>query len=425
MITRKREPHAKDFPTHSFIHHYMKHMEGLETSYIYDFWCACWLISIACGRAVIVDRPRIPVHMNMYLCLCAESGVTRKSTAVEHATKIARLFDAPERNYEIIQSRMTATQLEKKLSERTEKSGAAWGMISISEMVNFFGKARSNGIVGLLTDLYDCPQSREGGGSAGQVGETNIREVCINLITASTPSWLIEEITPSVIEGGFTSRTLFVWSEEPKKAISWPEEKEDRSAVQHTFASDLCKIRDDLHEIKNKVSINEKALAYFDRWYRTRHHYRDSFRASFGSREDSHILRLAAILCIADGTKQIQLQHIKAAVTNVIRVRDEATKLFEGLGSKTGIVIAIDRIRDTLVGAGREVVTRTDINRKVQTFIRKDQLDAIMDIMKELSMVQQFEIPSRKGGGRPVTVYRGTNAIIRKGAIDEVLLQLQ
>lgn len=419
----KREPKAKDFPAHSFIHQYMKYMEGLETSYIYDFWCACWLISMACGRNVVVDRPRIPVYMNMYLCLCAESGVTRKSTAVDHATKIARLMDQPEHNYELIQSRMTATQLEFKLSARTEKSGAAWGMISISEMVNFFGKARSNGIVGLLTDLYDCPSSREGGGSAGQVGETTIREVYINFITASTPSWLIEEITPSVIEGGFTSRTLFIWSEEPKKAISWPDENDWRGA-QHTFASDLCEIRNKLHDIKGKIQINEKARAYFDRWYRTRHHYRDSFRASFGSREDSHVLRLAAILCIADGTFQIQLQHIKAAIANVLRVRDEATKLFEGLGSKTGIVIAIDRIRDTLVGAGKDVVTGTDIYRKTQAFVRKDQLHAILDVMRELSLLQQFEMPSRAKGGRPLMVYRGTSAITRKGAIDEILLQL-
>lgn len=419
----KREPKAKDFPAHSFIHQYMRYMEGLETSYIYDFWCAAWLISMACGRNVIVDRPRIPVHMNMYLCLCAESGVTRKSTAVDHATKVARLFDFPARNYEWIQSRMTATQLEKKLSERTTKSGHAWGMISISEMVNFFGKARSNGIVGLLTDLYDCPGTREGGGSAGQVGETNIREVYINLITASTPSWLIEEITPSVIEGGFTSRTLFIWSEEPKKAISWPDENNHQGALEH-FGMELFKIRNKLNEIGNKIKINEKAKATFDRWYRTRHHYRDSFRASFGSREDSHILRVAAILCIADGTYQIQLQHIKAAIANVIRVRDEATKLFEGLGSKTGIVIAIDRIRDALVGAGKDVVTGTDIYRKTQAFVRKDQLHAILDVMRELSLLQQFEMPSRAKGGRPLMVYRGTSAITRKGAVDEILLQM-
>jgi hypothetical protein len=419
----KREPKAKDFPAYSFIHQYMKHMEGLETSYIYDFWCACWLISIACGRNVIVDRPRIPVYMNMYLCLCAESGVTRKSTAVEAATKVARLFDAISKKYEIIQSRMTATQLEKKLTERTERSGGAWAMISISEMVNFFGKARSNGIVGLLTDLYDCPKTREGGGSAGQVGETTIRDVFITLITASTPSWLIEEITPSVIEGGFTSRTLFVWSEEPKREISWPEEKSSNHPEEQ-FASDLFKIRSKLDEIKGRITINEKARSAFDRWYRTRHHFRDSFRASFGSREDSHILRVAAILCIADGTFQIQLQHIKAAIANVIKVRDEATKLFEGLGSKTGIVIAIDRIRDTLIGAGKEVVTGTDLYRKTSPFIRKDQLHAILDIMRELSLLQHFEIPSKRQGGRPLSVYRGTSAITRKGAVDEILLQL-
>jgi hypothetical protein len=249
-----------------------------------------------------------------------------------------------------------------------------------------------------------------------------MRNVYVNLLTASTPTWLMQEITPSIIEGGFTSRTLFVWSEEPKDQISWPSEK-DTDEQREQLLTHLRSIHDMVRSVK-EIGINETAKKRFDSWYRNRHIYRDSFRASFGGREDSHILRLAAILCISDGTYQIQLQHIKAAIEHVTQVRDKAVGLFEGIGSRTATVIAIDRIRDALIGAGREVVTATDIARKTQTFINAEKRQAILDIMHEMSMIQKFMIPAKAKGGRPLTVYRGTKALVRKGAVDEVIGQL-
>jgi hypothetical protein len=417
----KREPQAKDFHPSSFIHQYMKYMEGLETSYVYDFWCACWLVSMACGRDVVVARPRIPIYMNMYLCLVADSAVTRKSTSVVHATQLAKRTDYGKPRYEWIESRMSVARLETRMSDLSDRENKAWAAISVSEMVNFFGKARSTGIVGLLTDLYDCPTSRIGGGTNASPSDTHLKNVFISLLTASTPTWLMQEITPSIIEGGFTSRCIFVWSEEPKTSISWPHDMEVERY--NALITSLYEIRSRILTL-GSIGINDKAKKRFDSWYRSRHIYRDSFRASFGGREDSHVLRLAAILCISDGTYQIQLQHIEAAIKYVIQVRDKAVGLFEGIGSRTATVIAIDRIRDALIGSGREVVTGTDLARKTQAFISGEKRQAILDIMHEMSLLQVFTIPAKKQGGRPLTVYRGTKHLTRKGAVDEIITQL-
>ena len=60
----------------------MDYMSYVETAESYDFWCAVWAIGDACGRRVYVDRPNIPVYLNWYIILAAESGSTRKSTAI-------------------------------------------------------------------------------------------------------------------------------------------------------------------------------------------------------------------------------------------------------------------------------------------------------------------------------------------------------
>ena len=75
-------------PEGTFIHDYMAAQKGLETATAYDFWCAVWVLSSTLGRSVYVDRPRIPVYLNWYVLLVAETGVTRKSTAVVRARKL-------------------------------------------------------------------------------------------------------------------------------------------------------------------------------------------------------------------------------------------------------------------------------------------------------------------------------------------------
>ena len=80
--------YRKLVPSDSFIGQYMDYMSGVETPEAYDFWCAVWAIGVCCGRSVYVDRPRLPVHLNWYIVLTAESGTTRKSTAVRFIEKI-------------------------------------------------------------------------------------------------------------------------------------------------------------------------------------------------------------------------------------------------------------------------------------------------------------------------------------------------
>ena len=74
--------YKKLVPPNSFIGQYMEYMSYVETAESYDFWCAVWAIGDTCGRNTYVSRPNTPVYLNWYLILAAESGSTRKSTAI-------------------------------------------------------------------------------------------------------------------------------------------------------------------------------------------------------------------------------------------------------------------------------------------------------------------------------------------------------
>jgi len=223
-------------PKDSFIGRYLDFMKDSETPEVYDFWTALWLMSVAVGRRIVVDRPNAPVFLNWYIVLVGESGITRKSTSVRAAKSLAyKLVDDPK---QVVSSRITPQMVEQMLAERPTMH------ICISEMVTAFGKmaGSAHALPGLLTDLYDCPDKRLGG--TLYAGSLALEDVFVSLLTATTSTWLLRFMNQELVEGGFTSRTMFVTANKPKKRIAWSESNEQEKDKK------LQAIEEDLQALK-------------------------------------------------------------------------------------------------------------------------------------------------------------------------------
>jgi len=416
--------YSKLVPTDSFIGQFMSMMQEQETPQAYDFFCALWLMSLALGRECVVARPRAPVHLNLYTILVAESGTTRKSSAVRAATKLARSFIAGSTT-DLIEAKTTPEALEQLLGARTKEHGHAYVAIAVSELVTFLGKERYNlAMPGLLTDLYDCPDIRRSPGTLSR-GSTHLENVFVSFLSASTPSWLVRAINPDVVEGGFTSRVLFIHEERRKKPIPWPADVSSVSGrLSHEGLVSKLRILSRDAARTRKIEINDAALKIFSRWYNTRPQNIDAFRASFESREDSHVLRIAAMLCANDGTWIIQATHIRAAIQIVSDVKEKAARIFVGGGTESKILVGIDKLRELLLAAGKDTVSTTRLSAGVRSFIPPNDVKIVLQIMHELDMVQRFDV-SNDGPGRRAVHWRATNAILGKDAIRTVMGMLE
>lgn len=402
----------------TFIGQYMLYCEGSETPYAYDFWTALWIISVAIGRDIIVDRPGAPVYLNIYCILVAESGITRKSTAVRRVVSFAREL-CNERNL-LIESKITPEKLEFDLALQTLEHGSARASIAIDELVKFLGKEKYvETMPTLLTDLYDCPTLRTGGGSLSR-GRTTLRNVHLNFLSASTPSWLLRAVNPDVIEGGFTSRVIFVVSEKAKRSSPWPIRLDDNLRSQLT--EQLTSIKEQAKSVLG-IGLSEGAMKKFSNWYRSRELKRDTFRSSYQSREDGHVLRIAALLCISDDTWEIQATHILSAIKLVIETREQGASIFEGTGTNNRIVLGVDALRDKLMGAGIGGIKQSDLTKSMQRYMSADHVKAALEIMHELDMVQKFA-GIQVGKGRPTTLWRAKQSLTSTKALDTVLNSL-
>ena len=402
----------------SFIYEYMGLFENTETPSAYDFWCGMWLISNAVGRRVKVDRPYAPVFLNWYIILVAESGVTRKSTAVRAATEL--IYDLYNRDeladaMFFISGKTTPEFIEHRMANHSLEYSQAHMAITISELVTFLGReGYTRAMPGLLTDIYDCPSILPGRGSMSH--KRHAMNVYPTLLSASAPSWLIKSINPEVVEGGFTSRTIFVHSERRKKRIAWPMALDEEM---------LGKLRERLSAISIQskqgavIELTNAAKERFISWYNNKSESFEPFTRSFESREDAHVLRAAGCLCISDGTWMIDKGHIDVAIRLIDYIKQTSSSIFTETITNDKIIHGIVKIRDSLISAGYNGLGHTTLRRATQHIIAKDDFDIIMSIMHEMGIIQRFEKKDKKGG-RPKTIWRATREMSKTDTVDDV-----
>ena len=397
----------------SFIHNYMQHMQEVETPSSYDFWCAMWLLSNAVGRECYVNRPRIPVRLNLYVILCADSGVTRKSTGIGYPNRI--IHTLTNSNILHIDSKIYPAKLLADASEVSKLHGKCHIAFSVSELTTVLSKTGyMRDMPVILTDLYDSPASRSGGGSVS-LGGNELRNVYVTFLAATAPRWLATRANSDIIEGGFTSRTLFIHEETRKRKISWPK-------AGQVSDEDFIKERgDELNEIADRarrvgsVELHEGAIAAYSRWYDRRDDGSTDFTKSFASREADHILRVAGLLCINDQHWIISEHHVKRAINIIRHIRNSADNLFEALftprdnvhGDK--LIRSVEAIKEHLVNQGVNATAHSILLRKAQP-LKSTVVSKVLDVMEDRRMVRRIVQKGQRG--RPSTYWLGTKLLL-------------
>jgi Protein of unknown function (DUF3987) len=394
----------------TFLDHYLQYMSPLETPLAYDFWCGLWLISNAIGRRIIVDRPKAPVFLNLYMVLCADAGTTRKSSAIRLCEAVFRAAGFDQSSVTITGS-ATPEKLREQLAIRSAESGSGVGSIIVSELVTFLGKEQYTvAMPGLLTDLYDCPALRDY--SRMSSAPVIVRNAYLTFAAATTSSWLIRAINPDVIEGGFTSRCLFIIEERRKRMVPWPED--DNPIKPDLLARSLLHIRNQADRWSSKgIGLTVNAKARFVQWYERRDNSdaNDPFVASFEAREDHHILRLAALLAANDDSWLIDVFHINHAIKIVTHHKNSASAIFGANKESVKLVSGIDSLRQRLLEAGELGIGQSELLFKVRNRLKARELEFALAVMHEMEMVQKFELPT---AGRKKTVWRATNKILSR-----------
>lgn len=369
------------------------------------------------GRSVIVDRPRAPVHLNMYIILVSESGIMRKSTSIRIATSVVRDFLSMQKsNVLLFENKTTMGMLLDELSRASQDHGAGQGILVASELAAVLGRGSSlSGLPALLTDLYDCPDKRVGGGSLN-TGSFNLKDVYFSFLGGSTPSWLAKAVRPEIVEGGFTSRCYFINGRNRKRSIAWPEgDGNDRG----NLVERLTLLARESKRY-NKIGITVGGKHKFSTWYNNRGLHKDAYRESFESREDSHILRFAGLFAINEERWEINEHHIARAIDFVSNIKRAGTELFTGTEVGTRDVKLLHKVRDLLIASGDAGVPLSGFHRTLRISGKHTmEVRALLQAMHELDLVKKYTVEKERG--RPATVYVRTEYLANEQFLVDVM----
>lgn len=289
-----------------FIDTYLAYTEEQESPYAFHLWMALWTIAATLERHIWFDKGFYKVYPNLYTVLVAGSSFCRKSTAIEIGVGLLKKLDRPPTinsdltSPERFLAKLSASTAVRVKGETREVVSAC--AVTAPELSIFLGeKATNHRMVSILSELYACPN--EWSQDTLKRGMEKLRNVCVNLIGASTVSWLKKSLSHREMEGGFANRIIWVCQDGTDKIRPFPVMTDKMKAQYKALIERLNIIR----TIRGPVTLSKGARKWYEGWY-------DEFRNkdttatpgfldSYLGRRQDHLIKLGMLMAVSRGAE--------------------------------------------------------------------------------------------------------------------------
>ena len=241
---------------------------------------------------------------NPWVILIAPQGRGHKSAALSMARKLVLKLDASHQP-RILASKLTPEALVKSLAAQTISAEVlkqldatmisivkkpAQAMLYSSELGVLLGKEKYNqGMIALLTDLYDTPE--EWYSDTVMRGDQRLYDVCLSIMGASTPDWMQTMLPADAFKGGFMSRMLLVGYPE-----TWHKRIADPAPADEQVGKDLVQKLTAVAKLEGEMKWTPAARDYFREWYEHLPNPEPGPKAAYLERKQDHLLKFAILI---------------------------------------------------------------------------------------------------------------------------------
>lgn len=272
-------------------------------------WSAISTIASALRKKVWIDQDQFIWTPSLYIVFVGPPGVITKSTTTDMSSNL--LKEIP--GIKFGPNAITWQALAKKFAESEEAfewppgSGDQIPMSPITLVSRELGSLlnpKDQDLVNLFIELYDGAKSYEK--ETKMSGDDIISAPWINMIGATTPSWIADNVPKSALGGGLISRIIFLYGDEKEKMVPYPKEvikhlKAEHAAVRRALIHDLEHISMNLC---GPYEMTEDAIAWGSEWYTklwtgAKNHYSDDKLMGYIARKQTHMHKVAMVLSAA------------------------------------------------------------------------------------------------------------------------------
>jgi len=311
----------------------------------FHLWVALGMIAGASRRNVYLQMQHYDVLSNMFIVLVAPAGTARKTTALKIGRNL--LKDVPGIHFTTKSSSPAA--LVKQFSELPEKDQQS--LTAISYELGTFFSANTADMVDLATDLYDGNPDWDKQTIAR--GMEKITKPWFNFLSATTPQWLGDYLTATAVEGGFVSRSLFIYADKRKLSNPRPSPNPKLKELRRLLINDLTHIS----TLNGEFSFSEDAGQLYDEWYldqRRFPQFPDPRVSGYYERKHIHVLKVAMCLSMSErDDRVIQPRDIETALKLLETIEPGYHRSFSAVG-KNLYATDMERVLAQIAATGKD-----------------------------------------------------------------------
>lgn len=327
-----KDPINEYLPTKGLFADYIKFTSGSEICPRFRFFSIAAALGSLIKRNIWFQRSSSnlfpTIFPNIWIILVAPQGVGHKSSALSAAKKLIQKLDDKFKP-RVMASKLTPEALVKALAcqEVTPEVSAqlnndpkllhvvkkkADGLLYASELGVLIGREKYNqGMIPLLTDLYDCPEDWYS--ETVMRGDQRLYDVCLSVMAASTPDWMQSMLPADVFKGGFMSRLMIIgYPEGYRLRISDP--PPGCKQLESSLLDQLTKIA----STKGEIRWDKSAKKFFDEWYCGLPEPDPGPKSAYLERKQDQLLRLAILIEISQNTDLILTKDSLNAALDIL-----------------------------------------------------------------------------------------------------------
>jgi energy-coupling factor transporter ATP-binding protein EcfA2 len=219
-------------------------------------------------------------------------------------------------------------------------------------------------------------------------GNVAIDNMCCSLLAASVPDFLrnVNREAHMVITGGFSSRCLFIYAENPSKDLPFPEPLK-KNLKSKALYDNLVLDLQEIGTLRGEFVIDTGARLRFEAFLRLNRaaSSKDDSEAvaNFRARIKAHVLKLAMIFSVSrDDTLHISEMDMINAIAEVQKILVSLSKLFRGAGEGMDAAVTA-RVQDFIEKYGR--VSKKEIFKALHRHLNSPEaLDRILYVLESI-----------------------------------------
>ncbi len=367
---------------------YSEYTDVSEAPVAFNFWTGVATMAGCLRRQVYIDQIKFKWLPCFYVILVSPPGIVTKSSTINVGIDLLRQVDG----VIVGPASMTWQGLTKGFQDSMqlvpmndaqnllERDFLAMSAITIGiRELGTFLNMRDPELIATLIELWDGNDVYERWLKASE--SIKIENPFLNIISATTPSWIVENFGDLTIGGGLASRIIFVYADKKRQLvplISTQVNPESNAALEKALVHDLREIS----KLKGGFTLTKGAEELMTSWY-TEHwlganpHLNNNRFDGYRARKQTHLMKLCMVLSASESDDLIITDtHLSLAQSILTGVEGDMLQVFNSIGKP----ITTRHMEDILATVRvRKKITKPELWRVAMSSMSAKEFSDAMD----------------------------------------------